>query len=49
MALMVLCSADFFGVSDGGSRAKARNDAEFQNLNLILGQYLILGQQLCLQ
>ena len=29
MALMVLCSTDFFGVNDSGSRAKARNEAEF--------------------
>ena len=28
MALMVLCSTDFFGVHDSGSRAKARNEAE---------------------
>ena len=28
MALTVLCSADFFGVHDSGSRAKARNEAE---------------------
>ena len=28
MALMVLCSTDFFGVHDKGSRAKARNDVE---------------------
>ena len=27
-ALIVLCSADFFGVQDSGSRAKARNEAE---------------------
>ena len=28
MALIVLCSTDFFGVHDSGSRAKARNEAE---------------------
>jgi hypothetical protein len=28
IALMVLCSTDFFGDHDNGSRAKARNDAE---------------------
>jgi hypothetical protein len=28
MALIVLCSADFFGVQASGSRAKARNEAE---------------------
>jgi len=28
MALIVLCSADFFGVHASGSRAKARNEAE---------------------
>jgi hypothetical protein len=27
MALIVLCSADFFGVHDSGSRAKPRNEA----------------------
>ena len=28
MALIVMCSTDFFGVHDSGSRAKARNEAE---------------------
>src|SRR5512133_171393 len=28
IALMVLCSTDFLGDHDNGSRAKARNDAE---------------------
>jgi hypothetical protein len=28
MALIVMCSTDFFGVKDSGSRAKARNEAE---------------------
>jgi hypothetical protein len=28
MALMVLCSTDFFGVHDSGGGAKARNEAE---------------------
>jgi hypothetical protein len=28
MALIVLCSTDFFGVHDSGSRAKAWNEAE---------------------
>ena len=28
MALIVLCSADFFGAHDSGNRAKARNEAE---------------------
>jgi hypothetical protein len=28
MALIVLCSTDFFGVHGSGSRAKARNEAE---------------------
>jgi hypothetical protein len=28
IALMVLCSTDFFGDHAKGSRAKARNDAE---------------------
>jgi len=28
IALIVLCSADFFGVHDSGSRAKALNEAE---------------------
>jgi hypothetical protein len=28
IALIVLCSTDFFGDHDKGSRAKARNDAE---------------------
>jgi hypothetical protein len=27
-ALIVLCSTDFFGVHDSGSRAKARNEAD---------------------
>jgi hypothetical protein len=28
MALVVFCMTDFFGVHDGGSRAKARNEAQ---------------------
>ena len=33
MALTVLCSTDFFGVHDSGSRAKARNEAEVLKVN----------------
>jgi hypothetical protein len=32
-ALIVLCSTDFLGVHDHGSRAKARNDAESSRWN----------------
>jgi hypothetical protein len=33
IALIVLCSTDFLGVHDHGSRANARNDAESSRWN----------------
>ena len=44
MALMVLCSTDFFGVNDNGSRAKARNEAEFFKMKrqLLIAQLAML-------
>ena len=57
MALIVLCSTDFFGVHDSGSRAKARNEAEFFKMKrqLLIAQLAMLLEkpaaqdQLCRQ
>ena len=47
MALIVLCSTDYFGVHDSGSRAKARNGAEFLKIKrqLLVAQLAMLFEK----
>ena len=47
MALIVMCSTDFFGVHDSGSRAKARNEARVFQMKrqLLVAQLAMLFEK----